>query len=485
MATVVRRERGKGDVLVLDAGDEFMGTIWTSTYQGRATASFLSELGVDAMALGNHEFDFGPGVLGAFLDKLALPALGANIDTSREPALDGKIFPSAKVEVAGRTVGVVGFISTDTPLQSSPGENVEFLTDLAAVVQGEVDRLREDNVTIIVGLSHAGFGVDVDLVPRLSGVDVLVGGHSHTRLEGEAYPTFVEDRDGVGVPVVQAFWAAQTVGVLNVTFSEDGALLSATGAPVVLGANASDATTFVDDDADMSGLIDMYRGDVDAFRHLAIGHTDVFLDGQVDSVRSNASNLGVMVCDAMVWKVKQSTGFEDEFGDVDVCLQNSGGITGSVDEGEVTFDDLIRVLPFGNTLAILKVTPAELYIALENGVRRWRGGQGHPEEFPQVTGIRFTFCDEMAEWEKVVTVEVFDGEKFEAVTRDANEPAINLVTNNFIAHGGDNYTVLRDAVQLFPTTGVTLDSTLLDYIMAFSPVSPEVDDRIQHACATG
>ncbi|CAD7700010.1 unnamed protein product [Ostreobium quekettii] len=483
IATVIKRERASGDVLVLDAGDQFLGTIWTTVYMGKATSSFQNALEVDAMCLGNHEFDFGPGVLGTYLDRLNFPVVDANIDASAEPELDGKIVNSVKVEVAGTTVGIVGFITPETPFLSMPGDNVVFLENLTTVVQDEIDKLKGEGVAIIIGLSHIGFPVDVELMSTLSGLGVVVGGHTHTKLEGDEYPTIVADKDGNDVAVVQAFWATNLVGLLDVTFSDEGVLLSAEGAPAILGDNATDTETFVEDDQDMLDLIGMYKGDVEAFRNLVVGESAVFLDGERQNVRNKETNLGSMICDAMVWYIKNTTSFEENFGRLEACLTNGGGIRASIDEGPVTFEEVVTVLPFGNVLSVVKLTPPMLYEALENGVRQWEEGSAEGE-FPQVGGMKFTFCEENPDGARVDSVEVFDGGAFVPISRDADEPAVNVVVNNFIAGGGDKYTVLQEGEQVFPL-GPPMDNALQDYITAFSPVAPGTEGRIQNICLSG
>ncbi|CAD7702442.1 unnamed protein product, partial [Ostreobium quekettii] len=261
-------------------------------------------------------------------------------------------------------VGIVGFTTPDAAFMSSPGDNIEIGEDVAAIVQEEIDKLKAEGVTTVIGLSHMGFNEDKTLVKLLSGIDVVVGAHSHTFMNEESYPKIAVDKDGNKVAIVQAFWASKVVGYLEVVM-RNGNVLSATGYPIILGDDPA-LPAYVPDDEEMLGLIRVYAAEVDKYRNLVVGEAAEFLNGQREDVRSEETNLGNMVCDAMVWYIKSHTEFEASHGDVHACLTNSGGIRASIDSGEVTFEDVLTVLPFGNVLSIVKVAPVDLYQALEN-----------------------------------------------------------------------------------------------------------------------
>ena len=181
LITAIEQERtAAGDsVLLLDAGDQFQGSLFFNQYGGDLAAEFMSQLDYDAMAVGNHEFDKGPEGLAEFLEDVSFPVLSANIDVSQNNLLSGRIGKSVVLEAGGAQYGVVSALAEDTAETSSPGDTVVFSSAVDAV-QAEVDRLTEEGVKNIILLTHVGFNADQRLAAALTGVDMIIGGHSHT-----------------------------------------------------------------------------------------------------------------------------------------------------------------------------------------------------------------------------------------------------------------------------------------------------------------
>lgn len=174
------------NVLLVDAGDNFQGTIFYHAWKGSAEIMALNALGYDATTLGNHEFDRGPTELGRALrgepveiagaaystEKPRLPIIATNVDASAEPALRGLFASSVVLERGGEQFGILGVVTEDVPAISSPGPRVRFF-DAVASVQKEADRLRAMGINKIILLSHSGYPVDLAQAPRLSGVDII------------------------------------------------------------------------------------------------------------------------------------------------------------------------------------------------------------------------------------------------------------------------------------------------------------------------
>jgi 5'-nucleotidase len=158
-AVAEARERAGDNVVLLDAGDQFQGSLFYQQYKGDVAAEFMNLLGYDAMAVGNHEFDDGPQGLRDFLDQVEFPVLSANIDVSREPILAEQVPKSVVLDVGGEQVGVVSILAEDTPETSSPGRNVIF-SPVADAAQAEIDALTEQGVNKIILLSHVGLPED-------------------------------------------------------------------------------------------------------------------------------------------------------------------------------------------------------------------------------------------------------------------------------------------------------------------------------------
>lgn len=147
-------------------------------------------------------------------------------------------------------------------------------------------------------MGHIGYDEDLALASELSSIDIIVGGHSHTK--PEEYPKIVKNKDGKNVLVVQAFWASRYVGYLEAYFDDTGYLASATGELIELGDDPNNPDNYVEDDPDMASLIAEMKGPVEDFGKKVIGRTDVLLDGERQSVRGRETNFGDLVCEAMV-----------------------------------------------------------------------------------------------------------------------------------------------------------------------------------------
>jgi 5'-nucleotidase/UDP-sugar diphosphatase len=203
LKAVVDDIRDEADnVLFLDAGDQFQGTLFFTVGGAEVVADVMNELEYDAMCVGNHEFDAGPGELATLIDRVDFPVLSANIDASADSDLSGAILPY-EIFVFGREpVAVIGLTTEHTAIASSPGPDVQFL-DAIAAAQRAVHGLEERGIDVIVALTHLGYERDLELAGSVDGIDVIVGGHSHTLLD--PYPTLTASASGEPVLVITAY----------------------------------------------------------------------------------------------------------------------------------------------------------------------------------------------------------------------------------------------------------------------------------------
>jgi 5'-nucleotidase len=437
-----------GNVLVVDAGDPFQGTLFFNYWQGQEASHFMNALGYEAMAIGNHEFDSGPPALARFIEDADFPVLGANIDASAQVSLTGLIEPYTIIEVGGEQVGVFGLTTEDTTFISSPGPDVTF-ADVTATAQATVAALQGMGINKIVALTHIGYTFDLDLAAAVSGIDVIVGGHSHTPLgampgaQGD-YPTVVNSLAGEPVLVVSAWEWGKYLGRLDVTFDAMGVVESYNGAPILIDAS-------IPEDPAIAADVAVFYAPVQQLANTVIGETELLLDGNRPVVRSRESNLGNLICDAMLWKT-EGVGSQ-------ICITNGGGIRAPINAGDITIGNVLTVLPFGNTIATLGLTGADVIAALENGVSRWENTDGR---FPQVGGMRYSFDPTRAPGDRILSAEIMNAnESFSPI--DPDEIYI-VTTNNFMRTGGDGYTVFRDnAIDPYDTWAVMADS-VMEYI---------------------
>ncbi len=517
LATALEEIRATApNALFLHAGDEFLGTLYFTVHKGLADAEVLNLLGVSAMALGNHEFDEGPAGLARFADVVRFPLLSANCNVSNEPLLSGKIKPYVVLDVAGEKVGIIGVTTPDTAWSSNPGPNVTF-TDPVSAVRNAVSDLSAQGIKVIVVLSHLGWDKDLALAQSVAGIDVIVGGHSHTLPKD--YPTVVERKllnvnkataeelvalpgigpaiaqriiewretkgffqkvedllqvSGIGPArlaairdlvtvsdepvrtlVVQAGENAQYLGRLSLNFDPQGNVVAWEGA--LLPTKDLPAHPLIEE------KLATFREAIEALKSQVLGETKVYLEGERSKVRSEETNLGNLVADALLWKA-QVAGAQ-------IAIQNGGGIRASLPAGPVTFGDCMSILPFGNYLVVLELTGEQIWQALENGVSQVERLAGR---FPHVAGLRFTWDPAQPAGSRIISVEVFLDGTWKPLDRNAT---YRVATNNFLAQGGDGYAMFLAAKNVW-NLGFVDYEVLAEYIRAHSPVAPVVEGRI-------
>ncbi|MBN2907108.1 MAG: 5'-nucleotidase C-terminal domain-containing protein [Rhodobacteraceae bacterium] len=442
--------------ILLDGGDQFQGTLFYTYYKGKVAAEMMNKMGYDAMTVGNHEFDDGPEVLRGFVDAVEFPILMSNADLSGEDLLKGAIQKSVVIERGGEKLGLIGLTPQDTDELASPGPNIVF-TDPAEAVQAEVDKLTAEGVNKIIVLSHSGYEADKKIAAATTGVDVIVGGHSHTLLsntdEGAAgpYPTMVGD-----TAIVQAYGYGKFLGELNVTFDDAGALIMAAGDPLIMDAA-------VPEDATTKARITELAGPLEEIRQKVVAEAAEAIDGGRDLCRAAECPMGTLIADAMLDRVRGQG--------IQIAIQNGGGVRASIDAGPVTMGEVLTVLPFQNTLSTFHVTGQTIIDALENGLSQVEEGAGR---FPQVAGIKFTWNPAAEPGARVVDVMVAEGDSFVPIDPAAS---YGVVSNNYVRGGGDGYKMFITAQDVYDF-GPDLADVTAEFLADHAPYMPYTDGRI-------
>ncbi|AYG60397.1 5'-nucleotidase C-terminal domain-containing protein [Rhizobium jaguaris] len=456
------------NVLVLDAGDNFQGSLFYTTYKGAAEVEFLNDMKIDAMTVGNHEFDDGEGPLAAFLDKAQFPVVTANMVIDDQSKLGDRIKKSIVLDIGGQKIGIVGAVTTETPELASPGPHVK-ITDDAAAISAEVDALKSQGVNKIIALTHVGYPRDVEKIGRIAGVDVVVGGHSHTLLSNTdpkaagPYPTMVDNPAGYKVPVVQAASYSKYLGDIVITFDDNGVVKEAKGDPILLDSS-------IKPDPAISARIQEMAKPIEELRQKVIGASTDPIDGSHDVCRAAECPMGNLVADAMLDRTKNQG--------ISIAIQNGGGLRASIGGGNVTMGDVLTVLPFQNTLATFQLTGADIKAALENGLSQIEDGAGR---FPQVAGLKYTFDKSKPPGSRVVSVLVQEGTEF--VPLDPNK-TYGVVSNNYMRAGGDGYVVFAQNGKNAYDFGPDLEAVVADYLAAHNPYKPYTDGRVTQVAAT-
>ncbi len=446
--------------LLLDAGDVFQGSAFFTQFNGKADLYFYNQLKYDAQAVGNHEFDKGQQVLAEYVAEASFPVLSANLVIDPSSPLSGKVKRWTVKQAGNEKIGIFGLTSEETPTMASVGPGVEFVSATESAAQA-VAELNAQGVNKVIALTHLGFDADRQLAREVAGIDVIVGGHSHTPLgpqpaAKDPYPVVEDGPDGAKVVVVTDWEWGKWLGDLKVGFDAAGRVTSWQGKPIPV-----DATVAADPAFDAK--LKEYAASLDKARKTVIGKSLVALDGSRDAIRSRETNLGNLVADAMLEKTR-SAGAQ-------IAIMNGGGIRTGIPAGDMNLGQVQDVLPFGNTLAWTDLTGVQILAALENGVSQVESGAGR---FPQVAGMRFSWNPAAPPGQRIVNMEVL---------QDGGYVSMNLagtyrvVTNDFMIGGGDGYSALATGLNA-QTTGDTLADALVDLVKARSPLEVGVEGRI-------
>ena len=460
-SSVIKQVRAANpNTLLLSAGDTFIGTLFYIKHHGIDSAELMNLMKYDAMTLGNHEFDEGDGNLELFIEKLKFPMVAANVNFEKSKTIT-KIAPYVVLQKGGEKIGVIGLANPETPSMSRPGSDLVFSADVVLATQTRVNELEKKGVNKIIVLSHIGYGADQELAKAVKGVDIIVGGHTHTLLSNfdnravGAYPTKIKNPEGKTVLVVQAGEYLQYIGKLDVEFDPNGELVSSKGDTIYL-------SHYITPDPTISALVGKLYAPIAALTKDVIGKSTVYLEGDRKICRTQECNLGNLLTDAM----RALSGAQ-------VALENGGGIRASIKEGNVTLGDVLTVLPFGNLISTFSLKGEDLLAALENGVSQMQDGGGR---FLQVSGLRYQVNPAKPAGSRILSVEVLDSQgKYQPLDLKA---IYTVATNDFMREGGDGFTMLAEKAFNTNDYGQPLDQVLADYIKAHNPVDIKVEGRI-------
>lgn len=489
------------NLLLLDAGDIFQGTLYFTQYNGQADLDFYNDMHYDAVTVGNHEFDRGQGVLKAFVTGANFPMLTANVDVqpsaelagamaSTAYAVPGRIGKRLLLTKGGRKIGLFGLTPATTGVMSNPGPGVSFNANLVAIAQAEVDALRQAGASHVIGLTHVGFTVDCQLAAQVRGLNAIFGGHSHTPLFPEPnvipialdsdglYPTLIRDPDGKNVPVTTSWKWGTWLGDLTLGFNSAGDIAALSGVirPVWAGGLGTPARALVagegaevlPDPAFQSRIDTIYKPPITQLQATLVGKAAVLLDGGRASVRNGETNLGNLITGIML-QVAQPLGGQ-------LALLNSGSIGKSILAGDVSMAEVFEALPFENTIACVDLSGTQLLQALENAVSYINvvSPANSAGRFAQVSGLRFMWSLDLPVGKRILSAQVQAGGSFAPL-----DPAnmYRVVTNDFLLAGGDGYTMLTHGTNKYDT-GLNVTDALIEYFKRNSPVSAAVDGRI-------
>jgi len=460
LAWVAGELRKEKPTLFLAAGDMIQGNNWANLFQGKSVIEVMNEMKFDAMVVGNHEFDFGQKALRERIGEAKFPVLGANVEPDAQSLGKAELLPLQPYvlkELNGIKTAIIGITTEEMPTMTHPKNltGLKFLSQ-AETAEKYVKELR-NKVDLIVVLSHIGYHQDMVLAERVKDIDIIVGGHSHTKVERPAL---------VGKTViVQAWEHGKVLGVLDIKVS-NGKITGVKNKLVDI------KPTKLGKDEAVASIVDKYSKKVNALMNEVIGETELDLDGK--NVRRAETNFGNLTADI----IKQTSGAQ-------IAIINGGSIRTSIKKGVIKVDDIYTALPFDNYIIAFTLTGKQIQETLENAVSLIKEGGGR---FPQVSGITFSYIYSGNNPPKIKDIFIA------GIPLDPDKQ-YTVGTNDFLAAGGDGYKIFRDAINtsrdysvtggaikgkgiIYNDPGKWLRDIVIDYIKSRKKIAPAMEARI-------
>lgn len=500
----------------IHSGDAITGDLYFTLKEGEAEADLMNTVCFDTFTLGNHEFDNADAGLKKFLGFLSdksncknkTQVLSANVEFGKSSPLyqTDLVKPYTIMEKEGQKIALIGVtIANKTKNASRPNEDTLF-KDEVVTTQKYIDELKQQGINKIIVQSHLGYGLEKELAAKLSGVDAVVGGDSHTLLADEKlqnygitpegnYPTILKNKDGDQVCVVQAWQYSYVVGQLKINFDANGKVEACSGkANVLIGDDfkrtAKDASALNNNelahlkkDIENSNALRIVQPDAAALRILepykvaknllgkekvAVAENNLCLRrvpgttrdasrsslgdlcNKADFINQHGGDVQQLVAEAFLQQGKK-------YFNADLSIQNGGGVRVDLAKGDITVEKIYTVLPFKNTLVQLKATGQEIKAVLEDAMDAV--ATNNTGSYPYSGGLRWDVDLTKAKGQRLSNLHVRDSQgQYQPLNLDQT---YQVITINFLADGQDFYTSFKNI------TGERRVDVGLDYAEAF------------------
>lgn len=453
-----RYENAGASVLILDAGDTLHGLPIVTASRGESAVDVMNAVGYSAMAPGNHDFNYGYEHILELEEEMNFPVLAANVTYEADGSL---VFGDHIVITCGEyTIGVFGMATPETVTKTNPNNVVglDFNEDnLAGIAQAQCDELKELGCDIIICLAHLGDDVSstpyrsTDVLEQVTDIDLWIDGHSHSVLNDDGEAHLVN-----GTLVASTGEYTKNIGVVTYDGAEfDAGLVHYADLCNTYEQDGEIITDFYGYDPEITALVQNYYDEMMEFYSEVVGHTDVLLNGTREFVRTQETNLGDLAADAILAAAPNA----------DFALTNGGGIRANIEIGDITRYDLFTVFPFGNMVATVELTGAQIVYILEAATHACPGIDG---AFPQVSGITFEIHTYI-EYEGEYANPTNPGSRIQNVCINGEPIDLDatyvMATNDFLAAGGDTYAILAENFENSGILiGINLEDALINYI---------------------
>lgn len=396
--------------VILSAGDMFQGSAESNLLYGKPVIEAMNNIGFDAMVVGNHEFDWGLSRLGEQAAASHFPYLGANV----VDRASGKLLPFLHqyiiTEKNGIKIAIIGLATPETEYKSNPKivSRYDFI-DPVKTVNTLVPMLKGEGAQIIIVLSHLGCELDeagnvigeaAEFAKRISGVDLIITGHSHKKILGKIN----------GIPIVQAYCYGRAAVKASFLFSlSDNKIVSSI-------ISSTDIAQYSENDKDLAAIVENANKEVSPLKNTVLGTAEVELYHN----REELSLFGQWITDRMRQKVN-----------ADIAFENGGGLRRSLPAGRITMGNLYEAIPFDNTLCTVDLTGSQIIRILEQGIGDKNYGM------LQFSGLKVHYDSSKPSGKQLISVTLLDGEPLRS------DKLYKVVTNDFMAAGGDGFSIFN------------------------------------------
>ncbi len=406
-ATIIKKIKQENQgipIITIDSGDIISGSIYGSFFNGKVEAECLNAIDYDYITLGNHEFDNGSIGLEPLLNNLKAQVIATNINFKKEDKLskyieNQTIISDVIKDISGVKIGLIGVTTLDIMEIANP-DTTTMIYDPFIIIEQKIKELKQKNVELIMVISHLGYELDCQLANQFDDINVIFGGHSHSKLEK---PKLIEQPNKQNCLICQAGSDGKYVGALTIEYEADCQLKYQ---------YQLIASEQYKQDNQIKQIINKYDLKINQKVNSLVNKTTIKLVGDREVVRQQETNLGNLIADAFVFGAKQS-GYNVDFG-----LINSGGIRKSLLPGKILYRDIIEVLPFNKTLTIIEVTGNQLYQSIKNGGP------------VQVANLQIVRNDRA-----LSLYQISNGKQI----RIDKKQKYQIATNNYVAMGNDNF----------------------------------------------
>lgn len=501
--------------LTLFGGDAFQGTLYFTKFRGEEESRLLSEMGIDAAALGNHEFDLGNGPLNDYASRVNYPIVAANlVKSSSEKLKDNEnIYEYIVKSVNGEDVGIFGLVLDNMHSISTPDEETQFLP-MVDTAQRMVDKLKSLGINKIIMVTHIGLKPDQEVARAVNGIDLIVGGHSQTHMgdikelneigytahnqnpsDDNTYAQLITNPDGVGKTcIVQAGEWAKGYGLVKISLNESGELLACNGRNTLITGDdftkkdrdikialsnqeQGMVTGFIEDhpaieivpeDEGMRAIIDTeYKPKVIELESKIIANVPERLPHvRVPLSPDGAGLIDPLVAESLYEGLKRlNTG-------VEITIQNAGGIRADVEAGPLSVGYIVgTLLPFGNKIAVFDLKGRDvretIEYAVDYAIGNGTGIAASSGAFPYVGHMQYTYDGSQQRGSRIADINVLDSSGNWNPLDD--DKIYRVGANSYIAQGKDGFNGLLKRNELpdggrYIDTGVAENEMFMDFV---------------------